>query len=198
VLDGVDLELAACTLTDIVGPSGAGKTMLLRSLARLIPQANGQLTLDGRSAEEFPPQEWRTRVALLPQTAAMRPGSVRENLLLPWTLKVRHADDAPSDDALRRALDGVGLDVALDRDTARLSVGQAARIALLRVLLTGPLVLLLDEPDAALDEASTEQVARATLAFVDAGGTAARVRHRASDGLASRRLRLAGGKLEEL
>ena len=199
VLDGIDLELAACTLTDIVGPSGSGKTMLLRALARLLPDATAQLALDGRPAEDYTPQAWRTEVALLPQIASMRPGTVRENLLLPWTLKVRHEEDPPDDDALRDALTGVGLEaIALDRDAARLSVGQAARISLLRVLLTRPRVLLLDEPDASLDEASSEQVARATVTFVEAGGTAARVRHRASDGLASRRLRLAGGALEEL
>jgi len=199
VLDGVNLELPAGTFTDIVGPSGAGKTMLLRVLARLLPAASARLTLDGRPAEDWTPQQWRAEVALLPQIASMRPGTVRENLLLPWTLKIREGERPPDDAVLGEALAGVGLDkVALDRDAARLSVGQAGRIALLRVLLTRPRVLLLDEPDAALDEASSEQVARATVAFVEAGGTAARVRHRASDGLASRRFRLSDGALEEL
>lgn len=199
VLDAVELEIQAATFTDVVGPSGAGKTMLLRALARLLPAAEGTLTLEGRPATDFAPQEWRTLVALLPQTASMQPGTVRENLLLPWTLKIRHGVAPPDEAELRDALVRVGLgDVALDRDADRLSVGQAARIALLRVLLTRPRVLLLDEPDAALDEASTEQVANAVLAFVHDGGAAVRVRHRTSDGLASRRLRLHGGALEEV
>ena len=199
VLDRVDLELAGGTLTDIVGPSGSGKTMLLRALARLLPAATGTLSLDGKSAADYSPQEWRTEVALLPQTASMRPGTVRENLLLPWTLKVRHEVKPPDDAGLLGALAGVGIeDISLDRDAARLSVGQAARISLLRVLMTRPRVLLLDEPDAALDEASSEQVAHAMLEFVESGGAAARVRHRSSDGLASRRLRLHGGHIEEV
>jgi len=79
----------------------------------------------------------------------------------------------------------------------RLSEGQAARVALLRTVLTRPDVLLLDEPDAALDEESAEQVGLLTREFVDAGGAVVRVRHHRTDGLADRRLRLKGGTLTE-
>jgi putative ABC transport system ATP-binding protein len=199
VLDHLDFALEAGTLVDVVAPSGAGKTMLLRALARALPAAGGRLALRGRAAEEIAPESWRAQVALLPQKPAITLGSVRDNLLLPWTLKVRHGATTPSDAALRAALDGVGLDdVALDRDGARLSVGQAARVALLRVVLTKPLVLLLDEPDASLDEASAQQVTSMTRAFVEAGGGAVRVRHHRTDGLASRQLRLHAGRLEEV
>ncbi|MDP2232316.1 MAG: ABC transporter ATP-binding protein, partial [Actinomycetota bacterium] len=77
-------------------------------------------------------------------------------------------------------------------------VGQAARIALLRTVLTGPLVLLLDEPDANLDDASAEQVARMTAAFVAVGGAVVRVRHQRTDALATQRYRLADGRLSEV
>ncbi len=125
-------------------------------------------------------------------------GTIADNLLLPWTLKVRRADDAPSPARLSEALTSVHLaDIALERDAARLSVGQAARVALLRVLLTEPDVLLLDEPDANLDDVSAEQVAQATRQFAEAGGGVIRVRHQRSDALAGRRFRLAAGRLEE-
>ncbi len=100
---------------------------------------------------------------------------------------------AGDDSALTAALERIGLaDITLDRDASRLSVGQAARIALMRVLLTGPRVLLLDEPDAALDEASSDAVTALTRDFARGGGAVVRVRHHRTDGLASRRLCLAG------
>jgi putative ABC transport system ATP-binding protein len=124
---------------------------------------------------------------------------VAENLLLPWRLKVRTGQSPPDASSLREGLDGVGLeDVALDRDVSRLSVGQAARIALLRTILTAPSVLLLDEPDANLDDASASQVSRMTSEFVSNGGSVVRVRHARTDVDADRRYRLAAGRLTEL
>ncbi len=196
VLDAIELSLDAAEIVDIVGPSGSGKTTLLRALARLLPGASAHLELDGVPAEQIAPSVWRSQVALLPQKPAIVDGDVRTNLLLPWTLHVRHAQPRPGDSSLAAALGRVGMgDVGLDRDAARLSVGQAARVALTRVLLTSPRVLLLDEPDAALDEASAEAVGSLTREFASAGGGVVRVRHHRSDGLASRRLRLAKGLL---
>jgi len=199
VLAGASLVVDRGQIVDVVGPSGSGKTTLLRVLARLLPGAGGQLTLDNVPAEQVEAQQWRARVALLPQKPAIAPGTVADNLTLPWRLKVRHHETAPGEAALRNALGRVGLDaVGLDRDAARLSVGQQARVALLRVVLTSPSVLLLDEPDAALDEASAEQVASLTAAFAREGGGVVRVRHQRTDGLAIRRLLLQNGVLDEV
>jgi putative ABC transport system ATP-binding protein len=196
VLDGISLTLAASDIVDVTGPSGSGKTTLLRALARLLPGATGQLTLDSVPAEEIVAQRWRSLVALLPQKPAIVDGDVRANLLLPWTLKIRHGVAAPADPELAVALERVGLsDISLDREAARLSVGQAARVALLRVLLTSPRVLLLDEPDAALDDVSAAAVGRYAAEHAAAGGAVVRVRHRSSDGLATRRFVLADGQL---
>jgi len=198
VLDAIDLAVAPGTLTDVVGPSGAGKTTLLLALARLLPGSTGELLLAGEPAAAIDPRAWRVRVAYLPQRSALVPGTVGHNLTLPWRLKVRAHGEAPDGSALRAALDRVHLsDVALDREVSRLSEGQAARVALLRTVLTRPAVLLLDEPDASLDEESAEQVGLLTREFVDAGGAVVRVRHLRSDGHADRRLRLAAGALTE-
>jgi len=198
VLDGVDLTLDPGTLCDVVGPSGSGKTTLLLALARLLPGAAGTLTLDGAPATSIDPRLWRASVAYLPQRSALLPGSVEHNLTLPWRLKIRSGATAPDAASLRSALDRVHLaDVGLERDVERLSEGQSARIALLRTVLTAPRVLLLDEPDAALDEASAAEVGRLTREFADGGGAVVRVRHHLSDGLATRRLRLSGGHLTE-
>ncbi len=196
VLDAISLEVCSGELIDIVGPSGSGKTTLLRALARLLPGAAAELLLDGVPAEQIAPSFWRAQVALLPQKPAIVEGDVRANLLLPWSLRVRHGRARPSDAALVAALQRVALDdVALDRDASRLSVGQAARVVLMRVLLTEPRVLLLDEPDAALDETSSNAVSELTREFAERGGAVIRVRHHRTDGLASRRLSLADGRL---
>jgi putative ABC transport system ATP-binding protein len=198
VLDAVDLTLEAGTLTDIVGPSGSGKTTLLLSLSRLLPGVEGDLSLAGTPAAGIEPVVWRTRVAYLPQRSALLSGTVLDNLLLPWRLKVRAAAAAPSPERLRAALDRVQMrDVALDRPSTRLSEGQCARVALLRTVLTRPEVLLLDEPDASLDNESAEQVGSLTSEFVDGGGAVVRVRHLRSDQRADRRLHLEAGRLTE-
>lgn len=198
VLDGVDLALRAGTLTDVVGESGAGKTTLLLALARLLPDVRGELLLDGAPAATIEPRAWRTQVTYLPQRSSLVGASVRDDLLLPWRLAARAGMPAPSDAELRAALDSVRLqDVGLDRGVARLSEGQAARIALLRAVLTRPRVLLLDEPDASLDDESASQVTLVTRRFVDEGGAVVRVRHLRGDALADRRYRLAAGRLTE-
>lgn len=199
LLDRIHIGVEAGELVDVVGPSGAGKTTLLRALARLLPGVTGTLVLAGASAERVVPAEWRRHVALVPQKATMLAGSVRDNLMRPWDLKVRTAETPPDDVLLREALDSVGLcDIALERDATRLSVGQAARVALLRVTLTTADVLLLDEPDANLDDESAEQVRAITQRFVEGGGAAIRVRHQRADSLATRRVRLEAGRLREV
>lgn len=199
VLDGLSLHLDSGEIVELRGPSGSGKTTLLRALARLLPGASGVMTLAGRSASEFAPAEWRCRVTLLPQVTVLAGGTVRDNLLLPWSLKVRAGHTPPADDRLLQALADVGLEeIALAREGSRLSVGQAARVALLRVVLTDPDVLLLDEPDAGLDDESAEQVGALVKRFAASGGAVLAVRHQ-REGLApSRRLRLSNGCMAEV
>lgn len=195
VLDGASLSLERGEVVDVSGPSGSGKTTLVRALALMLPDATGELLLDGRPATEVGARVWRSRVALLPQKPVIFPGTVRENLLVPWRLKVRHDATPPAEDELREKLDSFGLnDVALDRDAAKLSVGQAARVAMARIGLTRPDVLLLDEPDASLDESSAAMVAALTVRFAKTGAVV-RIRHHRPDGVATRRERLVAGRL---
>ncbi|MCE5202809.1 MAG: ATP-binding cassette domain-containing protein [Coriobacteriales bacterium] len=199
VLDHVSLAIRPGDIIELRGESGAGKTTLLRALARLLPGVCGELVLDGRPDREVDPRLWRTRVTLLPQRAALLPGSVEENLGFPFTLAVRKHTDPPSAEKFRAGMDALGLDdVALSRDVTQLSVGQAARVALLRVLLARPAVLLLDEPDASLDDASAARLGEATARFAAEGGALVRVSHLRADATATRSLRLAAGQLMEV
>ncbi|HEY5540454.1 MAG TPA: ATP-binding cassette domain-containing protein [Coriobacteriia bacterium] len=200
VLDGVSLAVDAGEIVDVVGPSGSGKSTLLRALAKLLPGATGELFVGGSSASALTPSQWRGMVALLPQKPVMFSGTVRDNLVYPWLLTVRRGAQRPGDKRLAADLDRLGVDAALDRDASRLSVGQAARVSFLRTLLTDPTVLLLDEPDAALDDVAADAVAALITEFVAGragrgGGAVVRVRHHRPDGIASRRLRLEHGHL---
>lgn len=208
VFAGLSLQVRAGEICDISGPSGSGKSMLLRAIARLVPDSAGSLALEGVPAEKIGPEVWRSRVALLPQKPALVRGTVEENMLLPWRFKVRAGTHCPADRDMRAALDALGLcEISLDRDASRLSVGQQARLAFARTWLTSAEVLLLDEAEAALDPASVADLASAVCHFAEKGATGSpsgapgaviRVRHAAGDGLAARRLRLESGRLEEV
>lgn len=199
VLDGVTFAMSAGEVTDLIGPSGSGKSTLLLAMARLRPRAAGELTLLGRPTPQMDGVAWRQGMVYVPQKATLFPGTVQDNLLAPWKMACRSDATPPAHDRMRADLDAMGLfDVELDRDMARLSGGQTARIALLRALeLEAPLTLL-DEVDAALDDESARLVGAVVSASAARGQAFLRVRHRAPDGFATRRLRLEGGRLEEV
>jgi|GEM_PF-639338 len=146
------LESGACVW--ITGPSGSGKTTLLRCVARLTPAAHGEAAIQGVSWVQVSATEWRTRVVYLHQKPVMLPGSVLSNLAKPFSLRSHQsrAFERPVGEALLRRL--LLSDDVADKDALTLSVGEGARVALVRALLIEPSVLLLDETFAALDPAS--------------------------------------------
>ena len=199
VLDGVSFSMETGEVTDLVGPSGSGKSTLLLAMARLRPVTSGELVLLDRPTSQVDGVEWRQQIVYVPQKATLFPGTVEDNLLAPWKLSCRREKTPPTRERMRHDLDRIGLDdVELERDMARLSGGQAARIALLRALLLEAPLTLLDEVDAALDDASAGLVGALVSAEAREGRSFLRVRHRAPDGFATRRLRLAEGSLVEV
>ncbi len=151
-LVGVDLVVAPGEVVAVVGPSGGGKTTLVRLLAGLTRPDTGEVYLAGRPYGELDLREVRRQVGLLFQVPHMFPGTVAENLST--AARLAGVDVAGAEVA--GALAAVGLaDVLAHRSADRLSVGQQQRVALARLLAMGPRCLLLDEPTAALDPAST-------------------------------------------
>jgi putative ABC transport system ATP-binding protein len=159
VLRGVDLDIPTGT-TALLGPSGSGKSSLLRLLNRLADADAGVVRFHGRDVRELDPLDLRRRAVLVPQLPAPVPGSVAENVRYGPRLLGREV-------AVERPLELAGLDAGYaERDASRLSVGEQQRVMLARALALEPEVLLLDEPTAALDEAAKETVEQA-LASLD-------------------------------
>jgi len=157
LLRGVDLDVAAGRWVNLVGPSGSGKSSLLRLINRLDSASAGHIEVLGRPLDDWPVRELRRRVAMVFQEPTLFDRTVRENLALPFELSGGVPDNF--DDRAGRTLATVGLDAGLlDRAEDQLSVGQKQRIALARALVTEPNILLLDEPTAALDVRSAEQL----------------------------------------
>lgn len=154
---GRSFDVDAQSQLALVGPSGVGKTTLLRAVAGLDPLDEGTLTLDGRPAEAWSPAVYRSRVMYLHQRPALLPGSVEENLQAAFALAV-HRDKRYDPARARELVTRLGRSPAyLTQDSSQLSGGEAQILALVRALLLEPEILLLDEPTSSLDPQTTAQ-----------------------------------------
>jgi len=197
ILDRISLDVASGETVAIVGPSGAGKSSLLRLLDRLDEPAEGTVYLDGTDYRTMDPQTLRKRVGLVPQTPALRPGTVRENV----TIGPRLRGETVSEARLADLLDAVGLAGYADRDASDLSGGEAQRIAIARTVINDPEVLLLDEPTASLDSAAEAEVERLLADLLASGGrTVVLVTHdeRQAERLADRVARMRDGRIVDV
>jgi putative ABC transport system ATP-binding protein len=151
VLRGVSAAFETGRVTAVVGPSGAGKTSLLRCLNRLEEATAGRVLLDGRDVRTIPATDLRRRVGMIFQTPVLLERTVGADLA--------YGLDGVGEPALRAALEASGLDPAfLERRSAALSVGQAQRVCIARALVREPEVLLMDEPTSALDKDASARI----------------------------------------
>jgi putative ABC transport system ATP-binding protein len=157
--------------TALLGPSGSGKSSLLRLLNRLADPEAGTIRFEGRDVRDLDVLDLRRRAVLVPQLPAPLPGSVADNVRYGPSL-CDHGTDVES--CLARA----GLERAYaDRDASELSVGEQQRVMLARALALEPDVLLLDEPTSALDETARDGVERTLAELAQAGVAMVLVTH---------------------
>ena len=151
-LGPVSLDVPADRVLVVLGPSGAGKTMLLETIAGLRPQQAGQISLAGTDITSLPPEQ--RRIGLVFQDAALFPHlTVQDNIRFGPRAR-RAASPDGSDDLLHQ----LGIGNLADRSPRSLSGGERQRVALARALAIQPSLLLLDEPLSALDQPTREDM----------------------------------------
>src|SRR3954447_25254426 len=147
-LDGVSASVEAGSLTALLGPSGGGKSTLLRVIAGLERPDSGTVHIEGTDATTLPPQ--RRGVGFVFQHyAAFKHMTVERNVA--FGLSIRHRPKNEIRDRVREPLELVHLEQFAHRYPSQLSGGQRQRMALARALAVEPKLLLLDEPFGALD-----------------------------------------------
>ena len=182
VLRDIDLDIASGRLVALVGPSGAGKTSLLHLIPRFADPQQGRILFDGHDCRDLTLGSLRTQVGLVPQDPFFFHDTIRNNLL--------YARPDASDDMMREAcaaaqiddlLAGLpdGLDTLVGERGYRLSGGERQRLAIARVILQAPRVVLLDEATSALDTLVERRIQLALTALLT-GRTAVVIAHRLS------------------
>jgi thiamine transport system ATP-binding protein len=170
VLRDVSLRVADHEVVALLGPSGVGKSTLLRVVAGLLVPDAGSVWLDGTDLTDVPPH--RRRIGLMFQDEQLFPHlDVAANI--GFGPRLAGADRATVDRRVRTLLSLVGLDGFGDRRVTTLSGGEAKRVALARALAPEPAVLLLDEPLTGLDRELHDRLAVDLAAVLRDTGTAA-------------------------
>ncbi|KST77723.1 ATP-binding cassette domain-containing protein [Lactococcus lactis] len=149
ILHDVDWQIPAGTHITLTGPSGGGKSTLLRIIAAMISKTSGTLIFDGQPIESYDPIMYRRQVSYCFQQPTLFGETVADNLAFPYQIRKQVMDTQ----RVVTALNNVGLsERTLHQPIIELSGGERQRVALIRNILFLPKVLLLDEVTAGLDE----------------------------------------------
>jgi len=179
ILKGVDIEFKAGEVVAILGPSGAGKSTLARCLLGIWPDAKGEVLLDGRPIEQWSRADLGPQVGYLPQDIEMFDGTIAENIA-----RFAKVDSQQVIEAAQRT--GVhdmilrlpkGYDTPMGEAGSLLSGGQRQRIGLARAVIGDPAIVVLDEPNANLDDVGEAALIRAVKELKARGKTVFMIVH---------------------
>ncbi len=179
-LQNVTFHIPPGQTTALVGPSGAGKTTVANLLMRFIEPESGNITVGDVPLARIPPEEWRAQIAWVPQNPYLFSDTIAANLRLakpnaPESDLLRACERAGLLDFIRSLPDG--LETRIGERGARLSGGQAQRLALARAFLKDAPFLLLDEPTSSLDPALEAEL-QASVRQLMQGRTVLVIAHR--------------------
>ena len=182
VLEDLEVRMQAGRTTAFVGPTGAGKSTLIKLLLRFYDPTEGRVTLDGHDLRELDLHSLRGAIGLVSQDVFLFHGSVRENIAYgrPGASDeelVRAARIAEADDFIREL--PLGYDTIVGERGQKLSGGQRQRISIARAVLADPPILVLDEATSAVDN-ETEAAIQRSLERLSVGRTTIVVAHRLS------------------
>ena len=171
LLEDISIEIFEGDRLAIVGPSGAGKTLLLRLMNRLIEPTRGAIEFEGRDIRQISPLDLRQSVVLVPQESKLLGMTVAQTLAYP--LKLRDMKLPDIQQRVDRWCERLHLPGEwMNRTETQLSVGQRQLVALTRAFVTQPQILLLDEPTSALDRGRSDRLLE-TLHELTASGAMA-------------------------
>jgi ATP-binding cassette subfamily B protein len=182
VLHGIDIEAGAGQEIAIVGPTGSGKSTIVKLLLRLYEPTSGQITIDGVPTSEFPLGYLRSHLGLVSQDVFLFQGTVAENIA--YARPEADAAEIEAAAAIAEAHEFItglpnGYDTLVGERGQKLSGGQRQRISIARAILADPEVLILDEATSAVDN-ETEAAIQRSLARITTDRTTIVIAHRLS------------------
>jgi ATP-binding cassette subfamily B protein len=180
VLREIDLDIRAGETVAFVGPSGAGKTTICSLLPRFYEIDAGRITIDGIDIRKMTLASLRREIGIVQQDVFLFAGTIRENIAYG---RLGASDDEIEEAARRAKLDMViaglpdGLDTVIGERGVKLSGGQKQRLAIARMFVKNPPILILDEATSALDS-ETERAIQQSLMELSKGRTTLVIAHR--------------------
>jgi putative ABC transport system ATP-binding protein len=197
IVDNISIDAHRGQILAIMGPSGSGKSSLLRLLNRLDEPSAGSVLLDNTDTQSLSPRELRRRIGMVLQSPFLFPGTVADNL----SFGPHQHNETLTPDQINQLLEKVRLPNYADRDASRLSGGEAQRVSVARTLANKPDILLLDEPTSSLDADSKSDVEKLIASIVREQNLACLlVTHDPEQArrIAQRSMLLVAGKLERI